>query len=878
MRRTALLLSLALVACPIEAERGDPTDKPDDTASDNAVDSGTDSGEDTGEPCTPVDWFLDDDGDTFGSGDPYSACVAPGGYVAADGDCDESRADVHPGASEQCDGADQDCDGDIDEAATDNLTWYADNDEDGHGNAASGSLAACTAPDGYVAVNDDCDDLDGDIFPGAPETCNDTDDDCDSEVDEGETGDGITWYADADLDGYGSPSSFVVACAAPDGFVDDDRDCNDGDDAINPAASETCDDVDQDCDGTIDDNAIDKPTWYADLDGDGFGGTAASFADCDAPTGYVDNATDCNDSDETVSPSGTEMCGGADENCDGEIDESTASDASLWYADTDNDTYGDGGSTVSSCTQPAAYVAMSGDCDDATGSTSPAGTEVCGGNDENCDGTIDEDTASDAPTWYTDGDGDGYGDETAGVTSCVAPADTNALGGDCDDTDGAVSPAETEVCHDGIDNDCNTFADDGCTPTGTYLASETDVVIYGEGSYGKLAYMADPGDVDGDGIGDIYVSAPFAEAPSVNQGAAYLVWGGTAGSSDMYLTYAARFTGDSSSSNLGILCGAHDNDNDGDADLVVSEQTTALLYFIDPSTASGVATTVAHSSLDAGGAYWGSGEVSPLRGRSDTDGDGISELLGTTFYSGTYKMHLVESGWTGAGALTTISDFSTSASVGGSTAIGDTNNDGFDDIVFGDSTVARVYVLQGPLSGTGVTVASVADATIQSADTYSFGNEVAAGDLDGDGSAEVIVGTYLEDFGGTDAGAVLVYSGVSGSESSGSYVAAVWGHDANQRAGTTLAYLPDMDGDGLGDLAIGSPTYNSNTGITFLLYGPISGMLHLPTADATVNGDATSWYLGGTLTAFDDVSGEGLSDLGMGMPIGRGATSILWGK
>ena len=104
-----------------------------------------------------------------------------------------------------------------------------------------------------------------------------------------------------------------------DGFTVADGDCNDSDDTVFPGADEVCDDVDNNCDGLIDEESIDAITWYLDTDADAFGNVNVSLEACDAPEGYVANATDCDDFDPTVHPGAIDIPGdGIDQNCDGE--------------------------------------------------------------------------------------------------------------------------------------------------------------------------------------------------------------------------------------------------------------------------------------------------------------------------------------------------------------------------------------------------------------------------------------------------------------------------------------------------------------------------------------------------------------------------------
>jgi len=170
------------------------------------------------------------------------------GHSAADGDCDDTDPRIHPGADETCDGEDNDCDGQVDEDdAVDALTWHADHDGDGYGNATV-THAACQSQQGYIADATDCDDTDADNHPGADETCDGQDNDCDGVVDEDDAVDAPTWHPDGDGDGYGGQAGTVVSCEAPDDYVYDGTDCDDVDEEVHPGAPEIgCDGVDNDC-------------------------------------------------------------------------------------------------------------------------------------------------------------------------------------------------------------------------------------------------------------------------------------------------------------------------------------------------------------------------------------------------------------------------------------------------------------------------------------------------------------------------------------------------------------------------------------------------------------------------------------------------------
>ena len=303
--------------------------------------------------------------------------------------------------------------------------------------------------DGYLA-NDDCDDHNPDIHPGATETCNDVDDDCDGEVDEEVT---TTYYLDEDGDGFGTDASTTEACDFPGGYAADAGDCDDTDPYVNPAGSERCNGKDDDCDGEADEGLL-FMDYYEDSDGDGYG-VGTPINSCTPLEGYAIRGEDCDDTNADVNPEADERCDGIDNDCDGEIDEDVMF---TWYPDEDGDGYGDADEEVLACSQPSEnHISQGGDCDDTNADANPGMEETCDGIDNDCDGDIDEGFVS---TWYPDEDGDGYGDPAGAVVACTQPSSSHVtVSGDCDDTNAAVNPAQTEVC-DGVDNDCDGLTDD----------------------------------------------------------------------------------------------------------------------------------------------------------------------------------------------------------------------------------------------------------------------------------------------------------------------------------------------------------------------------------------------------------------------------------
>ena len=419
-------------------------------------------------------WYKDTDNDGYGQtgAATITQCVRPTGYKAASeltattGDCNDSNAAIKPGAIEICDGIDNDCDNMTDEGVQ--TTYYRDADGDGFGNPAVTQMA-CSQPTGYVTNNTDCNDNSALERPGQ------------------------VWYKDTDDDGYGQTGApTITQCARPSGYkiaselTATTGDCNDNNNAINPAATEVCDGIDNNCNNQTDESGF--TMWYRDQDGDGFGNPAMTQSACSAPAGYVANNTDCNDNNALEKP------------------------GQVWYADADNDGYSSG-ATLTQCLRPTNYkvaselTATTGDCNDNAAAIHPAAVEVCDGIDNNCNSQTDEgvlttyyrdqdgdgfgnpamtQSACSAPAgyvanntdcndnnalekpgqiWYADADNDGYSSGTT-LTQCLRPtnykiaSELTAITGDCNDNNAAVRPGVPELC-DGIDNNCNNTIDEG---------------------------------------------------------------------------------------------------------------------------------------------------------------------------------------------------------------------------------------------------------------------------------------------------------------------------------------------------------------------------------------------------------------------------------
>ena len=343
------------------------------------------------------------------------ACNKPSDYdedgYAADVDCNDNDASIHPDALEICDGIDNNCDDSIDgEDADEAATYYADLDGDTYGGETL-SVTQCDMPEGYVDNADDCDDDSADINPDAAEICDGLDNDCDALTDdEDDSVDGAgfaTYYSDADGDGYGKANISKDACDAPSGYVDNGEDCDDTDATVNP-----------------------ESVWYSDMDSDGFGTADFTMQACEQPSGYSANMTDCIDTDANVYPG------------------AAISEPTLCTVDSDGDGWGD-----SAATSP---LDAGTDCDDSDAALNQDDADQdtyssCNADCDDNDGYAYPGAAASEPTLCTwDLDMDGYGDNSA-----EAPLDA---GTDCDDSSSTTYPGaayndSTDACMRDDDGD-----------------------------------------------------------------------------------------------------------------------------------------------------------------------------------------------------------------------------------------------------------------------------------------------------------------------------------------------------------------------------------------------------------------------------------------
>ncbi len=355
------------------------------------------------------------------------ACTGEGEYLrdldhdgisATEGDCDDTISSINPMATDIAgDDIDQNCDG-VD---------GTDFDGDGVASVVSGGT--------------DCDDANSAITGNS------------------------TYWLDEDRDTFGSSLEPVEACGAPFGYVDNNLDCNDSNADISPAAQEVCDQIDNNCNGLVDNDESAElgTTWYADGDGDGYGNTHIEDVACSAPSGFVGDSSDCNDSDEAYNPGAIEDdCSDPnDYNCDG----------SVGFADADNDGFpactdcndADALSTHLAEDADCDSVVTADDCDDTTASLG-ALTQ-----DGDCDGYVSSEDCDDADASSTvvatDADCDGIptnadcddNDPSSTILATDADCDGAPAWTDCDDTDSSLGAITLDADCDGTltADDCN---------------------------------------------------------------------------------------------------------------------------------------------------------------------------------------------------------------------------------------------------------------------------------------------------------------------------------------------------------------------------------------------------------------------------------------
>jgi hypothetical protein len=642
----------------------------------------------------------------------------------------------------------------------------------GNGGGDDGGEDHDADDDGYDK-DDDCNDDDPTIHPGAEEICDDIDQNCNGEDNDGlESG---IYYPDLDGDGYGEDvpvedtaffESAQHGCDPPDGYTIGGLDCNDEDPTINPDATEVCDDenIDENCNGIADNNdsTVDSTTkhyYWPDHDLDGYGGDeyTPSYL-CDPTTAYPsDNDLDCDDEDATVNPSWDEFCDdGVDNDCNGSID--------LCEVEGEYNL------------ERAEARKMIGE-----GAANMLGIAVAGVGDTN---------------------GDSYDD----MLVAERPSTTAAY---------LVLGPMT-----------------GRDVLSTFTAATLTTT---SGDAGAGTALSRAGDLDADGFDEVLVGAPSDDDAASDAGAVYAVAGPISGSVSLTTTW--KLTGISSGDASGsALAGGADINGDSIDDILdgapgADSGAGAVHLLYGPITggasiASAADVTFAGSAGDALGRSVaiaddldGDGNDDVAAGApSASSGDGVVYVFRGDFSPGSIDASAADGTLTGS---------SGSAAGTAIAAPGDVDGDGLGDLVIGgpaydgsgtDRGIA--WLVLGPATGS-IAISAAAEATIDGgSDNAGVGGSVAGGDFDSDGHDDILIGALWSD--GTGGEAYLFTGPVVGSLVGGDADTRFTPEAKVDRVGVAVAGSFDQNGDDYEDFLIGAPgeaTSGPNAGSVYLIVG-----------------------------------------------------------
>ena len=473
LRIPLLLASLALTSACASEEK--TTDTGTDTGTgcnlftgEGCEDTSADTAEDTGTADTTAD--TDGSGEADGSGEPDTTPTgaAFGESCEVDAQCASGLCLVMPDRSICTQPCVADCPegfacapGMLPTAPSTDTCAPAEFCEDADGDTF-GRGPACTGTD--------CDDDNARLNTISAEVCDNRDNDCDGQADEQVATDGDS----CDSGQLGVCQSGALVC------VRGNNNCV----PVQTAGAESCNGLDDDCDGETDENAdgevITAECYSGPIGTAGIGSCQNGLRFCAA------GAFDACEGE--VLPA-TEVCNGFDDDCDGIVDDGFT--IAVYFRDLDGDGFGDITDTgLRTCNRPANSAIVTGDCNDGNPDIKPSATEIAGDDiDANCDGN---------ELCFADFDDDGVRTSTAtpvATSSCLLAGYANAAmpAGDCDDTRASVFPGATEVVADGRDNDCDgaelCFADadgDGYRSEATVSSANLSCADTGEASSAAL--------------------------------------------------------------------------------------------------------------------------------------------------------------------------------------------------------------------------------------------------------------------------------------------------------------------------------------------------------------------------------------------------------
>jgi hypothetical protein len=446
-----------------------------------------------------------------------------------------------------------------------------------------------------------------------------------------------------------------------------------------------------------------------------------------------------------------------------------------------------------------------------------------------------------------------------------------------------------------------------------------------EGNQSGAAFgysVAGAGDVDGDGYADVIVGAYLYDSGSQNEGAAFVFHGSPTGIDDASpATAATQLESDQADAFFGFrVAGAGDVDGDGRGDVIVgsvlydgglADEGAAFVFRgsatgIDYATPATAATRIESNQANAQLGH-------AVAGARDVNGDGYADVIVTAILyddgesdeGAAFVFHGSASGIAHGdpgSAAATLQSNQAVAGMGYSIAgAGDVDGDGYADVIAsatgysnGEAGEGAAWIFHGSASGVGNRTPASADAQLESDQAgANFGQSVAsAGDVNGDGYADVIVGAVLYDAGESDEGAAFVFLGGAGGVGDGNPTTAYATLESDQAGallGRSVAGVGDVNGDGHADVAAGAPSFTSGEsleGAAFVFLGGARGIRDgdPAAAAAQLEGDAPALALGEDVASAGDVNADGYSDLLVGAPsfdggeVDEGAAFLFYGS
>ncbi len=407
------------------------------------------------------------------------------------------------------------------------------------------------------------------------------------------------------------------------------------------------------------------------------------------------------------------------------------------------------------------------------------------------------------------------------------------------------------------------------------LTSSTDTLLESNQASAEFGIsVASAGDVNGDGYSDVVVGARLYDNGATNEGAAFVYHGSTGG---LPTTASVQLESNLTNAYFGFsVASAGDVNGDGYSDVIVGSfgyangEDNEGAAFIYHGGAGGLAIT-ASVQLESNqvGASFGTSVASA----GDVNGDGYSDVVVGAYFYGEGGAAFVYHGGAGGLVMTASTQLESNrvdASFGASVAsAGDVNGDGYSDVVVGasgydngESNEGAAFVYHGGASG----LATIASVQLESnqIDAY-FGRSVAsAGDVNGDGYSDVIVGAFRYDNDETDEGAAFVYYGGAGGVAMTASVQ-LESNQAGAVLGFSVASAGDVNGDGYSDVIVGANAYSNGQaaeGAAFIYHGSASGLA--TTMSAQLESNQAYANFGWSVASAGDVNGDSYSDVVVG--------------